>query len=44
MLISIKISRKSGFLGLDKPRMLFPRSQLLAFNIYEQEKCHAQLS
>ena len=30
------------FSGLDKPRMLF--SLLINFNIYEQEKFHAQLS
>ena len=37
-----KISRNSAFLGLDKPRMLF--CPLRNFNIYEQEKFHAQVS
>ena len=54
MLISIKISRNSAFLGSDKPRMLFfPLINVKMptvvgscwhFNIYDQENFHAQLS
>ena len=45
MLISIKISRNSAFLGSDKPRMLFFKLINVKMpTIYEQEKFHAQLS
>ena len=51
MLISIKISRNSAFLGSDKPRMVFfpfikvkNANNCWHFNIYEQEKFHAQFS
>ena len=52
MLISIKNIKKFGFfLGSDKPKMLFLSlinvkmpTIFWHFNIYEQEKFHAQLS
>ena len=44
MRICIKISRNSAFLGSDKSRMLFLCNSCWLFNIYEQEKFHAQLS
>ena len=51
MFISIKISRNSAFLGSGKPRMLFFLAQnvkmptiAIIYNIYEQDKFHAQLS
>ena len=47
MLISIKkIYKNSAFLGSDKPRtLLVPLINVkIPFNIYEQEKFHAQLS
>ena len=47
MLIRIKISRNSAFLGSDKPRMLFfplINVKMPTINISEQEKFHAQLS
>ena len=51
MLISIKISINLAFLGSDKPRMLFfllinvkMPTIVWHFDIYVQEKFHAQLS